>query len=66
MTVTLLIAREVERLFRWPRGRALRLARSGSLPHVVLPDGEIRFPEDSIERIARGEKPATEGSTDHA
>ncbi len=34
---------EVDRLLRWPAGRAHRLARRGKLPHVLLPDGAIRF-----------------------
>ena len=54
---TLLMPREVDRLLRYPRGRSLRLARSGKLPHVVLPDGEVRFIEHEIEGLltaARG------------
>ena len=43
--------REVDRLLRYPRGRSLRLARTGKLPHVVLPDGEVRFVQDEIEAL---------------
>jgi len=39
----LLTGREVDRLLRYPRGRSARLARRGDIPHVELPDGEIRF-----------------------
>jgi hypothetical protein len=45
---TLLMPREVDRLLRYPRGRSLRLARAGKLPHIKLPDGEIRFDEAEI------------------
>ena len=34
---------EIDKRLRWPLGRAERLARRGKLPHVVLPDGAIRF-----------------------
>jgi hypothetical protein len=34
---------EIDKLYRWPLGRAERLARRKKLPHSVLPDGAIRF-----------------------
>lgn len=34
---------EVDKRLRWPLGRAERLARRGKLPHLLLPDGVIRF-----------------------
>ena len=39
----LLLPRDVDRLLKWPFGRAQRLARRGRLPCFVLPDGEVRF-----------------------
>ena len=48
---TLLVPRELDRLLRYPRGRSLRLAKAGKLPHIVLPDGEVRFDEEQIERL---------------
>lgn len=48
---SLLTPREVDRLFRYPRGRSLRLANGGRLPYIRLPDGEIRFDEAEIERL---------------
>ena len=48
---SLLTPREVDRLLRYPRGRSLRLARAGHLPHIRLPDGEIRFDEAEIDRL---------------
>ena len=42
-SAALLTPREVDRLLRYPRGRAARLARAHKLPAVFLPDGEIRF-----------------------
>jgi excisionase family DNA binding protein len=47
----LLTPREVDQLVRWPRGRALRLARSGELPAVYLPGNVIRFRRQDIERL---------------
>lgn len=51
MMKTLLMPIEVDRIFRYRPGRAERLARKGRLPHIVLPDGEIRFDEAEIEMI---------------
>lgn len=39
---------EVDRLLRYPRGRAARLARAGLLPCIILPDGEVRFERQAI------------------
>ena len=50
--------REVDRIFRYPRGRSLKLARKNQLAHVTLPDGEIRFNSEIIEQIAKGSAPA--------
>ena len=46
--------REVDRIFRYPRGRSLKLARKNQLAHVKLPDGEIRFDADVIQQIIKG------------
>jgi predicted site-specific integrase-resolvase len=51
MDTKLLTAREVESLFRYSPGHATRLARKGKLPHLVLPDGAIRFDEVEIQRL---------------
>ena len=51
MLVKLLMPREVDRLFRYPRGRSLRLAKAGKLPSITLPDGEIRFDESWVNEI---------------
>lgn len=48
---SLLTPREVDRTLRYPRGRAKRLAEIGKLPHIRLPDGEIRFDENDISRL---------------
>ena len=37
----------------WPLGRVARLARRGELPHVVLPDGSIRFRWSAIAQLIR-------------
>ena len=44
----ILTPEEVDRLFRYPRGRAAKLAKSGKLPAIFLPDGEIRFDRQAI------------------
>lgn len=51
----LLTPGQVDAILQYPSGRAKRLARAGKLPSVTLPDGELRIPEDQIERIANGE-----------
>jgi hypothetical protein len=51
--LALLRPSEVDRLLRYPRGRSARLARRGVLPHVKLPDGEIRFHESQIAELVR-------------
>lgn len=65
---SLLMPREVDRLLRYPRGRAARLARIGQIPHIVLPDGEIRFDETDIEKllISRNRSEQREGELAHA
>ena len=46
----LLTPREVEQSLRYPRGRSVRLAKAGLLPAIFLPDGEIRFDPEAIEK----------------
>ena len=48
-----LYGEEIDKRLTWPLGRAERLARRGKLPHVVLPDGSIRFLWDQIEPLIR-------------
>ena len=58
----LLTPREVDALLRYPRGRAVRLARAGLLPAVILPDGEIRFDAEKIKRVlAKGSQEEAHG-----
>lgn len=42
---------EIDSLLRYRPGRARRLAKDGRLPHVELPDGEIRFDQAEIEKL---------------
>jgi hypothetical protein len=42
---------EIDKRLNWPLGRAERLARRRKLPHVVLPDGSIRFEWEAIEPL---------------
>jgi len=51
MSIALLKPGEVDIMLRYPTGRTLRLAKAGRIPHIVLPDGEIRIEEQQIKRI---------------
>ena len=51
MRERLLTPDEVDKLLRYPRGRSARLARAGRLPSIALPDGELRFDPEAIERM---------------
>jgi hypothetical protein len=51
----LLTPREVDRLLRYPQGRAVRLAKARRIPSVSLPDGEIRFRESEILALIQSE-----------
>jgi hypothetical protein len=50
----LLTAREVDRMLCYPRGRSVKLAKAGKIPHVLLPDGEVRFDADALRDFLRG------------
>jgi hypothetical protein len=51
MDTTYLTPREVDVILRYPAGRTSRLARAGKIPHVTLPDGEIRIDERDIHQM---------------
>lgn len=51
----LLMPGEVDRILRYPMGRSQRLARRGKFPHVLLPDGSVRFKEEEIQKLIGGE-----------
>jgi hypothetical protein len=44
----ILTPEELDRLLRYPRGRAIKLARANLLPAIFLPDGEVRFERQAI------------------
>jgi hypothetical protein len=52
----LMTGREVDLAFRWPRGRAVRLAKRGELPAVRLPGGDLRFDRADIEQLIQAAK----------
>lgn len=62
MDIQLLKPTEVDLLFRYPTGRALKLAKAGRIPHIVLPDGEIRFHEAEIRAVVRPHQESKEVS----
>jgi len=49
----LLKDKQIDRLLQLPFGKTLRLAREGKIPHIVLPNGEIRFDAKDIERLIK-------------
>jgi len=51
--MTLLYPAEIDKRLRWPLGRSERLARRKQLPHVRLPDGEIRFEWQAVSALVR-------------
>jgi hypothetical protein len=60
----LLTPEEVDRFFRYPRGRAARLAKAGMLPAIFLPDGELRFDREAIAAaLANMSRPAKGGES---
>ena len=44
---------DIDKRLSWPLGRAERLARRREIPHVVLPDGSVRFTWEQIEPLIR-------------
>ena len=53
MNKNLLTPGELDERLSYPSGRSARLARRGLIPHVVLPDSEIRFDPDAINEWLR-------------
>ena len=57
-----LLGEQVDERLGWRAGKAERLARQRRLPHVLLPDGSVRFEWDVIERLlVRVPTPEAEG-----
>jgi hypothetical protein len=46
-----LFAEDLDKRMGWKPGRAERLARQRRLPHVLLPDGSVRFVWDEIQAL---------------
>lgn len=57
-----LLPEEIDQRLNWPAGKAERLARRKKLPHVVLPDGSIRFEWEQIEPTLK--RVPAKGATD--
>ena len=60
----LLTDNAIDKILRYPSGRFRRLARKGLIPHVVLPEGELRFDPVEIEKWLR--KIAVDGQPSEA
>ncbi len=52
----LLIDGEAARLLRMPLKRLQRLAKAGDIPHILLPDDEIRFDPDDLREWVESRK----------
>ena len=63
---TLLTPYEIDRALRYRRGQSLRLAIAGLLPHITLPDGEIRFDPNQIERLLLDDRSSRDEGNVHA
>lgn len=57
----LLTGYEVDERLRWVKGRAERMARAGKLPHLLLPDGSIRFNEVDVQQFVQRVEPSNGG-----
>jgi hypothetical protein len=62
----LITPRELDRILRYPRGRSARLARTGKLDCIRLPDGEIRFTLSQVHRLKGETTVAHDEGVDHA
>ena len=49
--MTLLKPKQVDRILQWPFGKTTRLAKQGKFPHILLPDGQIRFAPKDIDYL---------------
>ena len=56
--------KQLDLILQWPYGKAARLARQGKIPHIVLPDGQIRFNLKTIKRMLGGDAGAEGGQND--
>ena len=57
---TLLTDGEAAGILRMPTARVNRLVKSGDLPYVALPDGELRFLEADLWDWIRGHRKGRE------
>jgi hypothetical protein len=61
---------DIDRRLSWPLGRAERLARQKCLPHVILPDGAIRFVWEEVAalvvRVSYDQSRGERGEVRHA
>jgi predicted site-specific integrase-resolvase len=49
--VRLFTSIQVNRILNLPRGSCQKMAKKGLIPHFVLPNGEIRFSSEHIQKI---------------
>lgn len=50
---TLLVPQQIDSWLGYPRGRAKKMANASLIPHIVMPDGEIRFDRSVIKQWLR-------------
>lgn len=53
MNTRLLKPEDVDAMLRYPPGKAKQLARKGLIPFIRLPDGALRFSEQTIAGLMR-------------
>lgn len=63
MVEQLLTSRDVDRLLRFSSGKSTRMAKAGRLPHIILPDGSIRFRPIDLRNILDGQQATGGGKT---
>ena len=68
MSDDLLTPRDVEIILCFPRGRAVKMARNGDIPHITLPTvgkerAEIRFIRSQVDEWLAAGCPAVEPET---
>jgi hypothetical protein len=57
----LLCGDDIDRRLNWPCGKAERMAKRGKLPHLVLPDGSIRFRLSAVRKLIVSRPSEAEG-----
>ncbi len=60
MDYELLKPSEVGLILRYSERQVAKLARAGAIPHIVLPDGQMRFEKSEMDRLIEQGRRRTE------